>query len=188
MEFFHKIPKIPFMAQRRLCYVFSAILILGSVAAIGVRGLNLAVDFTGGVVTEAEFPGAADLEKTRAALTAAGYTDAQVQSFGSSHNVLVRLPPDKTSTANDISGRIEKTLATVDPAVKIQRTEVVGATVGKELLAKGIQAMALTLLLILGYIALQFRWKFGVGAVLATLHDPFVTIGVFALFRLPFDL
>ena len=72
--------------------------------------------------------------------------------------------------------------------MKIQRTEVVGATVGKELLTKGIQAMAMTLLLILAYIAFRFRWKFGVGAVLATLHDPFVTIGIFALFRLPFDL
>ncbi len=188
MEFFHNVPRIPFMAQRRLCYVLSAILILGSIAAIAARGLNLAVDFTGGVVTEAEFPGAADLEKTRAALTTAGYHDVQVQVFGSSRNVLVRLPPDTSSSATDVSAKIERVLRGVDDKVTIKRTEVVGATVGKELLTKGITAMAITLLLILGYIAMRFRWKFGVGAVLATLHDPFVTIGVFALFKLPFDL
>lgn len=188
MEFFHNVPRIPFMAQRRFCYVLSAILILGSIAAIAVRGLNLAVDFTGGVVTEAEFPGAADLERTRAALTQAGYRDVQVQVFGSSRNVLVRLPPDNSASATDVSAKIEKVLKGVDDKVTIKRTEVVGATVGKELLTKGITAMAITLLLILAYIALRFRWKFGVGAVLATLHDPFVTIGVFALFRLPFDL
>ena len=188
MEFFHKVPRIPFMAQRRFCYVLSALLIIGSIAAIAVRGLNLAVDFTGGVVTEAEFPAAADIEHTRAALVQAGYPDAQVQIFGSSRNVLVRLPPEKSGDATQISAKIASILTSVDPAVKIQRTEVVGATVGKELLTKGIQAMAMTLLLILAYIAFRFRWKFGVGAVLATLHDPFVTIGIFALFRLPFDL
>ena len=188
MEFFHKVPRIPFMAQRRFCYVLSALLIIGSIAAISVRGLNLAVDFTGGVVTEAEFPAAADIERTRAALVDAGYPDAQVQIFGSSRNVLVRLPPEKTGSATEISSKITKILSSVDPAVQIQRTEVVGATVGKELLTKGLEAMGITLLLILGYIALRFRWKFGVGAVLATLHDPFVTIGVFALFKLPFDL
>ncbi len=188
MEFFHNVPHIPFMAQRRFCYVLSAILIIGSILAIGARGLNLAVDFTGGVVTEAEFPNAANLEGTRAALTQAGYQDVQVQIFGSSRNVLVRLPPDNSSSATDISAKIEKVLKGVDSNVVIKRTEVVGATVGKELLTKGITAMLITLLLILAYIAVRFRWKFGVGAVLATLHDPFVTIGVFALFRLPFDL
>ncbi len=188
MEFFHSVPRIPFMAQRRFCYVLSTILILGSIAAIGIRGLNLAVDFTGGVVTEAQFPAAANLERTRTALAEAGYPDAQVQIFGSSRNVLVRLPPEKSGTATEISSKISKILSTVDPAVQIQRTEVVGATVGKELLTKGIEAMGITLLLILGYIALRFRWKFGVGAVLATLHDPFLTIGLFALLRLPFDL
>lgn len=188
MEFFHNVPRIPFMAQRRFCYLLSAILILGSIAAIAARGLNLAVDFTGGVVTEAEFPGAADLERTRAALTTAGYHDVQVQIFGSSRNVLVRLPPDTSASATDVSAKIERVLRGVDDRVTIKRTEVVGATVGKELLTKGITAMAITLLLILGYIAMRFRWKFGVGAVLATLHDPFVTIGVFALFKLPFDL
>jgi preprotein translocase subunit SecF len=188
MEFFHKVPQIPFMAQRKLCYVLSLIMIFGSIGAILVRGLNLAVDFTGGVVVEAAYPGTADLERTRAALISAGYADAQVQNFGSSRDVLVRLPPSSDATSAEISNRIAVVLSTVDPGVQVRRTEVVGPQVGQELMAKGVTAMVITLVLILIYIAMRFRWKFGVGAVLATLHDPFVTIGVFAMFRLPFDL
>jgi preprotein translocase subunit SecF len=188
MEFFHKVPSIRFMSQRKLCYVLSTVAIIACVAAILVRGLNLAVDFTGGVVVEASYPGTADLDATRAALSAAGYKDVQVQNFGSSRDVLVRLPPIDEGSSTEISTRIAAALATVDPGVQLRRTEVVGPQVGKELLWKGIQAMVIALLLILGYIAFRFRWKFGIGAVLATLHDPFVTIGVFAFFRLPFDL
>jgi preprotein translocase subunit SecF len=188
MEFFHKVPQIPFMAQRKLCYVLSLIMIFGSIGAILVRGLNFAVDFTGGVVVEAAYPGTADLERTRAALLSAGYADAQVQNFGSSRDVLVRLPPSKDATSAEISNRIAAVLSTVDPGVQVRRTEVVGPQVGQELMVKGVTAMVITLVLILIYIAMRFRWKFGVGAVLATLHDPFVTIGVFAIFRLPFDL
>jgi preprotein translocase subunit SecF len=188
MEFFHKVPQIPFMAQRKLCYVLSLIMIFGSIGAILVRGLNFAVDFTGGVVVEAAYPGTADLERTRAALLSAGYADAQVQNFGSSRDVLVRLPPSKDATSAEISNRIAAVLSTVDPGVQVRRTEVVGPQVGQELMVKGVTAMVITLVLILIYIAMRFRWKFGVGAVLATLHDPFVTIGVFAIFKLPFDL
>jgi preprotein translocase subunit SecF len=188
MEFFHKVPQIPFMAQRKLCYVLSLLMIFGSIGAIVVRGLNFAVDFTGGVVVEAAYPGTADLERTRAALLSAGYADAQVQNFGSSRDVLVRLPPSSDATSAEISNRIAAVLSTVDPGVQVRRTEVVGPQVGQELMVKGVTAMVITLVLILIYIAMRFRWKFGVGAVLATLHDPFVTIGVFAIFRLPFDL
>jgi preprotein translocase subunit SecF len=188
MEFFHKVPHIPFMAQRRFCYVLSLAMITASIAAIAVRGLNLAVDFTGGVVIEASYPGAADLERTRAALAQAGFADAQVQNFGSSRDVLVRLPPQHSESANDVATRIAAALGTVASGIEIRRTDFVGPQVGQELLYKGVEAMAITLLLILLYIAFRFRWKFGIGAVLATLHDPFVTIGVFAMFRLPFDL
>ena len=188
MEFFHKVPRIPFMAQRRFCYVLSIAMITASIAAIAIKGLNLAVDFTGGVVMEASYPAAADLERTRTALAQAGYADAQVQNFGSSRDVMVRLGPQHTETSNELSTRIAAVLATVSSGIEIRRTEFVGPQVGKELLFKGVEAMAITLLLILIYIAFRFRWKFGIGAVPATLHDPFVTIGVFAMFRIPFDL
>lgn len=189
MEFFHSVPRFRFMAQRRICYVISILIVLGSIAAEAVHGLNLAVDFTGGVVIEAAYTGTADLDKTRAALKAAGYPDVAVQNFGSSKDVLVRLPPlGAVNSATEVTKKIDAALKTVDPGVQIRRTEVVGPQVGKELVGKGLTAMAITVLLILVYIAFRFRWKFGVGAVLATLHDPFVVIGVFAITGMTFDL
>src|SRR3974390_1653999 len=189
MEILHKVPRIRFMAQRKICYVLSARIVVGSLAAESVNGLNLAVDFTGGVVIEASFPGTADLDRTRTGLHRAGYPDVQVQTFGSSRDVLVRLPPlGPNESANAVTQKIEAALRTVDPAAQLRRTEVVGPQVGKELVVKGMTAMAITVLLILVYIAFRFRWKFGVGAVLATLPDPFVVGGVFAISGMTFDL
>ena len=189
MEFFHSVPKFRFMAKRHICYVISAAIVIGSLVAEGIHGINLAVDFTGGVVIEAGFSGAADLDKTHAALRAAGYPDVAVQNFGSSRDVLVRLPPlGATTSAVEVTKKIEGALQTIDPAVQIRRTEVVGPQVGQELVVKGITALAVTVLLILVYLAFRFRWKFGVGAVLATLHDPFVVVGVFAMTGMSFDL
>jgi preprotein translocase subunit SecF len=189
MEILHKVPRIRFMAQRKICYVISALLVLGSLVALAVRGLNLAVDFTGGVVIEASYSGTADLDRTRAALRSAGYSEVVVQNFGSSRDVLVRLPPlGANESANAVTAKIEAALRTVDAGAQLRRTEVVGPQVGRELVVKGVTAMAITVLLILVYIAFRFRWKFGVGAVLATLHDPFVVVGVFAISGLSFDL
>lgn len=188
MEFFHKVPTIRFMSQRKIWYVISAIMIGGSLLAVGFKGLNLGIDFTGGVVVEAGFPGAADLERTREAIAKAGYAEAQVQNFGTSRDVLVRLPPDEKNDANAVGRAVETALKTVDANVVVKRTEIVSGQVGKELFTKGLQAMGMTLLLIMLYIAVRFRWKFGVGAVLATMHDPIVVLGVFAITGLTFDL
>ena len=189
MEFFHTVPKFRFMAARKICYAISVIVVVGSIAVEAYRGLNLAIDFTGGVVIEASFSGAADLERTHAAIDAAGFKDVAVQVFGTSKDVLVRLPPLVGSTpADEVTKRIETALQTVDPGVQIRRTEIVGPQVGKELAVKGVQALAITIVLILVYLAFRFRWKFGVGAVLATLHDPFVVVGVFAITGMSFDL
>jgi len=189
MEFFHKVPHIRFMAQRYLCYGLSVVVVVGSLAALFIHGLNLAVDFTGGVVIEAAYSDTADLDKTRSALQGAGFNDSQVQNFGSSKDVLVRLPPLASGEpATAVTQKIEAALKTVDAGVQLRRTEVVGPQVGRELVVKGVTAMGITVLLILIYIAFRFRWKFGVGAVLATLHDPFVVVGVFAITGMPFDL
>jgi preprotein translocase subunit SecF len=188
MEFFKKVPTFRFMAQRKIWYAFSALMIAGSLLAIGIKGLNLGIDFTGGIVVEASFPGAANLEATRTALAQAGYAEAQVQNFGTSRDVLVRLPPADKGDSNAVGRGVEQALRAVDAKVEVKRTEIVSGQVGRELFAKGLQAMAITLALILMYIALRFRWKFGVGAVLATMHDPIVVLGVFALTGLTFDL
>src|SRR5260221_1359685 len=137
MEFFHSIPKIRFMAARKICYAISILVVVGSIAVEAYRGLNFAIDFTGGVVIEAGFTAAADLDRTHAALDAAGFKDVAVQVFGTSKDVLVRLPPLIGATpANEITKRIETALRTVDPGVQIRRTEVVGPQVGKELAYK----------------------------------------------------
>lgn len=189
MEFFHTVPRLRFMAQRKFCYVISVLIVVGSIAAEVIRGLNLAVDFTGGVVIEAAFGNPANVEQTQTALRGAGYPDVAVQIFGSSRDVLVRLPPLAAGvSADDVTKNVGAALKTVDAQATIQRTEVVGPQVGKELIYKGFTALAITILLILVYIAFRFRWKFGVGAVLATLHDPFVVVGVFAISGMSFDL
>jgi preprotein translocase subunit SecF len=188
MEFFKKVPTIRFMRQRKILYAFSAVTMLVSLLAIGIKGLNLGIDFTGGVVVEAAFPGTAPLDATRAAVAQAGFPEAQVQNFGTSRDVLVRLPPADEGDANAVGRAVEAALRTVDPKVEVLRTEIVSGQVGKELFSKGLQAMAITLVLIMIYIALRFRWKFGVGAVLATMHDPLLVLGIFAITGMTFDL
>jgi preprotein translocase subunit SecF len=189
MEFFKKVSTIRFMRQRKILYAFSALTILASLLAIGFKGLNLGIDFTGGVVVEAAFPGTAPLDATRDAVAKAGYPEAQVQNFGTSRDVLVRLPPPpEGGDANAMGRAVEQALRTVDPKVEVLRTEIVSGQVGRELLSKGIQAMVITLVLIMIYVALRFRWKFGVGAVLATMHDPLLVIGIFAITGMTFDL
>ncbi len=188
MEIFRKIPRIRFMEQRRIWYAFSAFIILGSIVLVAVRGLNFGIDFTGGIVVEASYASAADLEATRSALAAAGLGSAQVQRFGTANDVLVRLPPAEGQEAMDLTNRATEAIRSVDPSVEIRRTEVIGPQVGRELTEKGATALLMTLLFIGLYVVMRFQWKFSVGATLAALHDPFVVVGFFSLTQMTFDL
>jgi preprotein translocase subunit SecF len=188
MEFFQKATHFRFMEKRRIWYVFSALLIVGSIVAVAVRGLNFGIDFTGGVVIEAGYSAPADLDATREALAGAGLAGAQVQSFGTASDVLVRLPPAEGKEAMALSERAIAAIRTVDSAVEIRRTESIGPQVGRELAEKGATALLMTLLFIGIYVIMRFQWKFSVGATLAALHDPFVVVGFFAITQLTFDL
>jgi preprotein translocase subunit SecF len=188
MEFFHKVTRFPFMHTRKVWYGLSAFLIVASLALVLIRGLNLGVDFTGGVVVETNFPQAPNIEALRAALTAAGVAGAQVQAFGSSRDILVRLPPDPNAKGDEIGARISQIFAKIDAGVKLQRTEVVGPQVGQELFVKGGIAMAATLALILIYVLFRFTPKLALGAIFAVLHDPICVVGFFALTQMTFDL
>jgi preprotein translocase subunit SecF len=188
MEFFHKVTRFPFMNTRKVWYGLSAALIVASLALVAARGLNLGVDFTGGVVVETNFPQAPNIERLRAALGAAGVTAAQVQAFGSSRDILVRLPPDPNVKGEQIGARILEVFKTVDGDVKLQRTEVVGPQVGQELFVKGAWALVATLALILVYVLLRFTPKLALGAIFAVLHDPICVVGFFALTQITFDL
>jgi preprotein translocase subunit SecF len=188
MEFFHKVTRFPFMNTRRVWYGLSAMLIVGSLALVGLRGLNLGIDFTGGVVVETNFPQAPNIEQLRGALSSAGIASAQVQAFGSSRDILVRLPPDPNVKGEQIGARILEVFKTADAGVKLQRTEVVGPQVGQELFVKGAWALVATLVLILIYVLLRFTPKLALGAIFAVLHDPICVIGFFALTQITFDL
>jgi len=188
MEFFRKKTSYPFMATRRRWYAVSAILVLGSLLALGVRGLNFGIDFTGGVVLELSFPQAAQLEKVRASLEKAGFGDAVVQSFGTPRDVLVRLLPEAGTDNNVLSRKVLAAIQTDNPGVELRRTEVVGGQVGAELAEKGALAVLFTFFFIMLYVWLRFQWKLGVGAIVAALHDPVIILGFFAVTQMTFDL
>ena len=188
MEFFHKVTRFPFMHTRKVWYGLSAFLIVASLALVAIRGLNLGVDFTGGVVVETNFPQAPNIEGLRSALAAAGVAGAQVQAFGSSRDILVRLPPDPNAKGDQIGAHILEIFSKGDAAVKLQRTEVVGPQVGQELFIKGGVAMGATLVLILIYVLFRFTPKLALGAIFAVLHDPICVVGFFALTQMTFDL
>jgi preprotein translocase subunit SecF len=188
MEFFHKVTKFPFMHTRKVWYGLSAFLIVASFALVAIRGLNLGVDFTGGVVVETNFPQAPNVESLRAALSSAGVAGAQVQIFGSSRDILVRLPPDPNAKGDQIGAHILEIFSKSDAGVKLQRTEVVGPQVGRELFVKGSIALGATLALILLYVLFRFTPKLSYGAIFAVLHDPICVVGFFALTQMTFDL
>lgn len=188
MEFFHKVTRFPFMHTRKVWYGLSAFLIVASLGLVVIRGLNFGVDFTGGVVVETNFPQAPNIEALRSALAAAGVADAQVQAFGSSRDILVRLPPDPNAKGDQIGAHILEIFSKADAGVKLQRTEVVGPQVGRELFVKGGVALAATLVLILIYVLFRFTPKLALGAIFAVLHDPICVVGFFALTQMTFDL
>ncbi|MDH4167152.1 MAG: protein translocase subunit SecF [Gammaproteobacteria bacterium] len=188
MEFFRKKTSYPFMATRKRWYVVSAILVLGALLALGARGLNFGIDFTGGVVLEMSFPQAADLEKVRSSLKKAGYGDAVVQSFGTPRDVLVRMLPEAGTDNNLLGQKVLAAIQSGNPGVELRRTEVVGGQVGAELAEKGALAVLFTFFFIMLYVWMRFQWKLGVGAIVAALHDPVMILGFFAITQMTFDL
>ncbi len=188
MEFLKEVPSIRFMALRKYWYVLSVAIVIVSIAIVLTRGLNLTVDFTGGVVFEIAFGEPVDLERVRAALDDAGYEDYQVRNFGTASELEVRLPPAETGAAVGQGDRLMSALRTLDPGTELRRTDTVGPQVSRQLGEQAALAVLMTLLLVLVYIALRFRWRFGIGSLVATLHDPIVATGAIALLDIPFDL
>ncbi|HUA25170.1 MAG TPA: protein translocase subunit SecF [Steroidobacteraceae bacterium] len=188
MEFFSHQTNFKFMATRHVWYGLSAILIVASIVMLFTRGLNLAIDFTGGVSAQATFPVTADLGAVRRQMVSAGFGDAQVQNFGSSRNIAIRLPPSKMNQ-EVLREHIEAALKAVNPAASLQQLSVVGPQVGSELETSAAWALFFTLVLIFGYIMLRFHtWRLSLGAILAVLHDPILVLGWFAVSQTSFDL
>lgn len=189
MEFFSHQTSYPFMATRKVWYTLSAVLMIASVASFFTRGLNLGIDFTGGVSAQVSFSQAANVDEVRSKLTAAGFHEPQVQNFGSSRDVVIRLPPDASQTEASIREKLETAVKSIDATAKVPQLDVVGPQVGNELRTSAIWALSFTLLLIFIYIAFRFHtWRLSFGAILAVLHDPILVIGIFSVSQTEFDL
>ncbi len=188
MAFFSQTPNINFMGGRRAAITISAVMILISLGSIGVRGLNLGIDFTGGLLLEVGYAGTADLAEIRSALAEAGFATPLVQNFGTATDVLIRLPPQEELDGGVIRDRVVGILAERDPSVDVRRIEFVGSTVGEDLTNQGGLAMLIALILIFMYVMLRFRWKFAAGTISALVHDVIIVVGLFSIFGFGFDL
>ena len=180
---------IGFMAKRKIAMIFSAILMVASISIFFGKGLELGLDFTGGTSVEVGFSQPADLKKIRTVLSENGFPDASLQLFGTSTDVLIRLAErGKEVKAEVIGNQLMDAMMLVDENAQMRRIEFVGPSVGEDLKEQGGLAMLTALICILIYVAMRFEWRFAVGAVAALAHDVILTVGLFALLGLEFDL
>ena len=188
MQFLKDNLNINFMGKRKLALIISLALIVISIAAMIMRGLNLGIDFTGGTLVEVGYNGSVELGPVREALKSSGYDDAIVQHFGTSKDVLIRLPVlDADDDKAKLSNRVLDALASTGKP-EMRRVEFVGPQVGDELRDKGGLAMLYALIGILIYVALRFEWRFSLGSVAALIHDVILVVGFFAITQIEFDL
>ncbi|VAW51753.1 Protein translocase subunit SecF [hydrothermal vent metagenome] len=181
--------KINFMGKRKLAMIFSLLLMIISIGSLATKGLNLGIDFTGGYLIEAGYQNDVNLEQVRAALAEAKFKDAQVQNFGSSKDIIVRIAPRADINKAEISDNVLAVLqSTSQQEVSMRRVEFVGPQVGDELRDDGGIALLVALGGILIYISLRFQLKSAVGAILALVHDVVITVGIFSILQLEFDL
>ena len=179
---------IDFMGKRKHAVIFSSILIVISIGSLAIQGLNLGVDFKGGTLVEVGYDEVVELESIRSSLAASEFGEATVQYFGSASDVLIRVAPREGVNTAEISGSILELLRSGGQAVEMRRVEFVGPQVGEELTEDGGLAMIYALLGILIYVALRFQMRFSFGAIAALIHDVIVTIGVFSVLQMDFDL
>jgi preprotein translocase subunit SecF len=188
MEFFKIRRDIPFMRHALAFNIVSLVTFLLAVFLLATKGLNYSIEFTGGTVMEVSYPQAADVERIRKALDSRGYNDYSVQNFGSSRDVLIRMPLKPGQNSADLSKAVMQGLTAEDRTATLRRVEFVGPQVGRELAENGALALLITSLGIVAYLAFRFEWKFGVAAIIANLHDVVIILGFFALFQWEFSL
>ncbi len=188
MQLFKKETHINFLGMRKPAVFLSLALIVVAIGSIAVRGFNFGIDFTGGTLIEVGYPQNAELTEIRQTLTDNGYGDAVVQHFGKATEVLIRIAPREGVSSADLSDKVLLALKGADDTVAMRRVEFVGPQVGEELTNDGGLAMIYALIGILIYVALRFEYRFAVGSVAALVHDVIITLGVFSLLQLDFDL
>ncbi len=188
MEFFKIRRDIPFMENALIFNVISFLTFAAAVFFLFHRGLHLSVEFTGGTVMEVSYSQPADVEKVRSTVSALGFADVQVQNFGTSRDVMIRLPAQKGVSSAQQSEKVLTALKSEDAGVSLRRTEFVGPQVGEELATDGLKALAMVVAGIMIYLAFRFEWKFAVAAIIANLHDVVIILGFFAFFQWEFSL
>lgn len=188
MEFFRIHKTIPFMRHALVLNIVSFVTFALAVFFLLHRGLHLSVEFTGGTVMEVAYTQAADVGKVRETIGKLGYPEVQVQAFGSSRDVQIRLPAQKGMNATQQSAQVIDALKIVDPTVVLRGTEFVGPQVGEELTTNGLKALGMVVIGIMIYLAFRFEWKFALATVLANLHDVVIILGFFAFFQWEFSL
>jgi preprotein translocase subunit SecF len=193
MEFFRIRKDIPFMRYALFLNVISFLTFLAAIFFLWSKGLNLSIEFTGGTVIEVKYSQTADLESIRNGIGSLGYHDVNVQNFGSSRDVMIRLPliknPDGTvMSSSEQSKSLMAELSKLDASVQLQRVEFVGPQVGEELLYGGIKALLFVVLGIVIYLSVRFEWKFAISGIIANLHDVVIILGFFAFFQWEFSL
>ena len=195
MEFFRIKKDIPFMKHALIFNVISLLTFIAAVAFIALRGLHFSIEFTGGTVMEVSYPQSAPIAQVRKTVEDLGYADAQVQNFGSSRELLIRLPlrrgeaiDQKANAANVQSEKVLAALKMATPGVELRRVEFVGPQVGQELASDGAMALLFVVVGIMIYLAIRFEWKFALAAIIANLHDVVIILGFFAAFQWEFSL
>jgi preprotein translocase subunit SecF len=188
MEFFKIRRDIPFMRHALVFNVISFITFALAVFFLFSRGLHLSVEFTGGTVMQVQYQQAPDVEKVRQSVLGLGFTEVQVQNFGTARDVMIRLPAQKGVSSAQQSDKVMAVLKAQAPDVTLKRTEFVGPQVGEELVTDGLKALGMVVVGIMIYLALRFEWKFAVAAIFANLHDVVIILGFFAFFQWEFSL
>lgn len=188
MEFFRIHRTIPFMRHALALNVISLVMFVLAVFFIATRGFHLSIEFTGGTVMEVHYSQTAQLDEVRNALDSLGYTDFQVQNFGTSQDVMIRLPVREGQTSSTQSDSVLQVLKAQHADVELRRVEFVGPQVGQELVNNGLMALLCVVIGIMLYLAFRFEWKFAIAGVLANLHDVVIILGFFAFFQWEFSL
>ena len=188
MEFFRIKKDIPFMRHALVFNIISAVTFALAVFFLVTRGLHLSVEFTGGTVMEVAYSQPAQIDKVRASVAKLGYQDVLVQNFGSSRDVMIRLPLKQGVTSAEQSEKVIAELKAASPDVALRRVEFVGPQVGQELVTNGLKALAFVIGGIILYLAIRFEWKYAVSAIIANLHDVIIILGFFAFFQWEFSL
>lgn len=188
MEFFRIHRTIPFMRHALVLNAISVVTFLLAVFFLFHRGLHLSVEFTGGTVMEVAYQQSVDVGKVRETIAKLGYQDVQVQNFGTSRDVQIRLPVQKGQSSAEQSQQVMAALQAVDPSATLRGNEFVGPQVGEELTTNGLKALGMVVVGIMIYLAFRFEWKFALATVLANLHDVVIILGFFAFFQWEFSL